>query len=343
MQFRTLMNSKILIRVLTIIIPIILIVALNIPVIKYAFSIIIISFIISYILTPAVNYLVKNNMNKKAATLFLLFAFLVIFSAIVSILIPSIIMETTGAQKEFDVINELLKNIENEISKFTKNEESVFIIQEIYTNVKSFVSASLAALINSVMSFGKNIVGLTVVPVITYYIIVDGEDLIAIVLKFFPVTLRNSIRLFWKDIDKILRRYIYAQFLLSVFVFIFTFIALYMLNIKYALLLSILNGVFNIIPIFGPIIGTVPAILIAFLMSPYKALYVFIAYLIIQQIEANIIAPKITGETINIHPVVIILLILIGQKIGGVFGMIVCIPIAAMIKIIYEDINYYFF
>jgi len=78
-------------------------------------------------------------------------------------------------------------------------------------------------------------------------------------------------------------------------------------------------------------------------MSPYKALYVFIAYLIIQQIEANIIAPKITGETINIHPVVIILLILIGQKIGGVFGMIVCIPIAAMIKIIYEDINYYFF
>ncbi|MCL2323908.1 MAG: AI-2E family transporter [Oscillospiraceae bacterium] len=343
MQFRTLMNSKILIRVLTIIIPIILIVALNIPVIKYAFSIIIISFIISYILTPAVNYLVKNNMNKKAATLFLLFAFLVIFSAIVSILIPSIIMETTGAQKEFDVINELLKNIENEISKFTKNEESVFIIQEIYTNVKSFVSASLAALINSIMSFGKNIVGLTVVPVITYYIIVDGEDLIAIVLKFFPVTLRNSIRLFWKDIDKILRRYIYAQFLLSVFVFIFTFIALYMLNIKYALLLSILNGVFNIIPIFGPIIGTVPAILIAFLMSPYKALYVFIAYLIIQQIEANIIAPKITGETINIHPVVIILLILIGQKIGGVFGMIVCIPIAAMIKIIYEDINYYFF
>ncbi len=343
MQFRTIINSRVFLKLLTIIIPLAFILALNIPVIRYAFSIIVISFIVSYILSPAVKYLVKNKMNKKAATLFLIFMFLVIFVAIVSILIPSIIMETTGAQKEFETISELIKNIESEISQFTKNKDSIFLIQELYSNIQNFVSTSLIVLLNYIMSIGENIVGLSVVPVITYYIIVDGEELIGIILKFFPVVVRNSIKLFWKDIDKVLRRYIYSQFLLSAFVFIFTFAALYVLNIKYALLLSILNGIFNIIPIFGPIIGTVPALLIAFIMSPYKALYVFIAYFIIQQVEADVIAPKITGETINIHPVVVIILILIGQKIGGVFGMIVCVPIAAIVKIIYEDINYYFF
>lgn len=342
MQFKTLINNKVFLKLLIVIAPIIFILALNISVIKYAFSIILISFIVSYILNPAVNYLVKNKMNRKAATLFLLFMFLVVFIAIVSILVPSIIMETTGAQKEFDVISDLIKNIEKEISKFT-NQDSILLIQDLYTSIKGFVSSSFMSLLNNIMSIGENIVSFSVVPVIAYYIIVDGEELIGIVLKLFPVSIRNSVKLFWKDIDKVLRRYIYSQFILSAFVCIFTFAILYMLDIKYALLLSLLNGVFNIIPIFGPIIGAVPALLIAFIMSPYRALYVLIAYFIIQQIEADIIAPKITGETINIHPVVIILLILVGQKIGGVFGMIICVPIAAIIKIIYEDINYYFF
>ncbi len=342
MQFRAFINNRIFIKVLTLLVPVLFILALNIPVVRYVFSIIVISFIVSYILKPAVNYLVKNKINKKVATLFLLFMFLIFFIAIISILIPSIIMETTGAQKEFDAINDLMKNIENEISKFTKN-DNIFLIQEIYSNIKGFISSSMVLFLSYLMSFAENIVGFSVVPVIAYYLIVDGGALIGIVLKVFPVSIRNSIKLFWKDIDKILRRYIYAQFILSAFVFVFTFTALYFINIKYALLLSILNGLFNIIPIFGPIIGTIPAIIIAFMMSPYKALYVFIAYFIIQQVEADIIAPKITGETINIHPIVIILLILIGQKIGGVFGMILSVPIAATIKVIYEDINYYFF
>jgi len=343
MQLKTLISSRIFLKILLVIMPILFILILNISVIKYIFSIILISFILSYILTPAVNYMVKNKINKKVSTLFLLLMFLIIFIAIISILVPSIIMETTGAQKEFDAISDLIKNIEQEISKFTNNDDSIFLIQDLYTNIKSFVSSSFMALLNNIMSIGENIVGFSVVPVITYYIIIDGEELIGIILKFFPVSIRNSIKLFWKDIDKILRRYIYSQFILSAFVSVVTFIALYFLQIKYALLLSILIGIFNIIPVFGPILGTIPALLIAFLMSPYKALYVFIVYFIIQQVEADIIAPKITGETINIHPLVIIVLILIGQKMEGVFGMIICVPIAAIIKIIYEDINYYFF
>ena len=86
-----------------------------------------------------------------------------------------------------------------------------------------------------------------------------------------------------------------------------------------------------------------PVILIALLDSPTKGIWAAIAIFIIQQIEGNILSPKITGDSTNIHPLVILLLLLIGEKFGGFIGMVIAIPIGVIIKVIYEDINYYLF
>ncbi len=147
----------------------------------------------------------------------------------------------------------------------------------------------------------------------------------------------------FEDIDKILARYIISQIILCLIITILTFLVLIGLGIKLPILLSLINGFFNIIPYFGPVIGSLPAILIAFTKSPKTALWALILLYFIQQIEGDILSPKITGDSVDMHPLTVILLLLIGGKIYGFAGMVLAIPIGVIMKIIYEDLNYYLF
>ena len=83
--------------------------------------------------------------------------------------------------------------------------------------------------------------------------------------------------------------------------------------------------------------------IVALIDSPAKGLWIGLGILLIQQIEGNILAPKITADSTNIHPIVIIIILLIGEKIGGVCGMILAVPIGVILKVIYDDLNYYLF
>ncbi len=159
----------------------------------------------------------------------------------------------------------------------------------------------------------------------------------------FPVKVRGIVKNVFEDIDKILARYIISQIILCLIITILTFLVLVGLGIKLPILLSLINGFFNIIPYFGPVIGSLPAILIAFTKSPKTALWALILLYSIQQIEGDILSPKITGDSVDMHPLTVILLLLIGGKIYGFLGMVLAIPIGVIMKIIYEDLNYYLF
>ena len=194
-----------------------------------------------------------------------------------------------------------------------------------------------------IITFSENIMSFAVVPVITYYFLVDDEFIWNKCSLLIPIKKRELVKKIIKDINKLLESYIVGQLLLSLIVGVITFIALILIRVKFPLWLSILNGIFNIIPYFGPIFGAVPVVFIAFLESPTKALWAALAILIIQQVEGNILSPKITGNSTNMHPLVIIILLLIGESFCGFVGMILAVPIGVIIKVIYEDINYYIF
>ena len=194
-----------------------------------------------------------------------------------------------------------------------------------------------------IIVFSENIMSFAVVPVITYYFLADDEFILNKCSLLIPIKKRELVKKIIKDINKLLESYIVGQLLLSLIVGVITFIALILIRVKFPLWLSILNGVFNIIPYFGPIFGAVPVVFIALLESPTKALWAALAILIIQQVEGNILSPKITGNSTNMHPLVIIILLLIGESFCGFVGMILAVPIGVIIKVIYEDINYYIF
>jgi len=116
------------------------------------------------------------------------------------------------------------------------------------------------------------------------------------------------------------------------------FIVLSIFGIKYALILALTAGIFEIIPYLGPLISAIPAVFFAFAQSPSKALLVVLLYFIIQRIENDIIVPKVLGKSIGLNPLVVIFAILIGARVGGAVGALLAVPVVTALSVYFEDL-----
>lgn len=310
---------------------------------KEVIDIIGISLIISYILRPIKRLIQKKNKikNSTASLIVILTTILLCLSAIV-LLVPIVFKEINNLGP---TIEKLISFLEDTVEK-SKILDSAFI-KSLYDQGRSKMDTIMFSmsevLVNYILIFSENMLSLALIPVVTYYFLTDSDRISKKCYYIVPLEKRVVVKKIIMDIDMLLGKYILSQILLSLIVGVVTFIILIVLDVKFSLALSILNGVVNIIPYFGPIVGGVPIILIALLDSPTKGLWAAVAILILQQIEGNILSPKITGDSTNIHPLVILFLLLIGEKFGGFIGMVIAIPIGVIIKVIYEDINYYLF
>ena len=306
-------------------------------------NIVFIGFIISYTIKPMKDYISeKFRISKKKASLFIIVMAMISFFALMYAIVPTIIDESGH-------MGEILENVEGYIkSLITKiNSNNIPFIETIYTQVSErvniFVESVISNLGVSLIGIMENILSLAIVPIITYYFLVDGDIIYNKLMLVFPTEKRVIIKKILGNIDKVLGRYIMSQLLLSAIIGVLTFVLLLLMGIKFHIVLSIINGLTNIIPYFGPILGGIPIVFIALTISPTKGVLALIGILLIQQIEGNILAPTITGDSTNMHPIIIIILLILGEKIGGIIGMIVVVPIAVIIKVIYDDINNYLF
>jgi len=302
-----------------------------------------ISLVISYILRPIKRLIQKrNNISNSTASLIVIVTTILLCLIAIVLLVPIIFKEINNLGP---TIEKLISFLEDTVekSKILNSSFVKYLYDQGRSKIDTIMFSMSEGLVSYILIFSENLLSLAIIPVVTYYLLADSDKISKKCYYLVPLEKRVVVRKIITDIDMLLGKYIIGQLLLSLIVGIFTFIILIVLDIKFAIALSILNGVVNIIPYFGPIVGGVPVILIALLDSPTKGLWAAVAILIIQQIEGNILSPKITGDSTNIHPLVILLLLLIGEKFGGFIGMVIAIPIGVIIKVIYEDINYYLF
>lgn len=333
------MKNKIIIFT---IIALILFLIIKFPVLQEGILLIFISFLIAYVSKPLFIKLNEMKVNKRISALLIILFFVVFFATFLIILIPPLIREEASFEST-------LKNIKYFMSqhygkyKFLSNKAFKNTINLAYCKITSKVQFVFSDMLNNIMNSGGKLLSIAVIPIIVYYFLVDGEKIENNILMLFPVNTRIIAKKILKDIDKTLNRYIISQFILSIIMTIFTFIILAFLKVNFPLLLAIINGIFNIIPYFGPILGAIPAIVAALLISPKTALLATILICILQQIEGNIISPKVTGDSVDMHPLWVILLVIMGEKLMGFWGMLLAIPIGVIIKIIYDDITYYMY
>ena len=341
---RKVSKEKVLIIIVTICFLLgFILVAIRIPMIKQLISLVFISFIVAYVLKPLYMLLIRRGLNKKTASALIVIGLLVLILLIFIVVIPSILRESLNVNKNIRDLQDYFINANMRIKELKTNKVMSSIVNTLYQKVNSQTLLIFDKIFASVMGIGENMITYLVSPIIIYYFLSDSENMINKALITLPPEGRNVTKKIIEDIDKVLGRYILSQLVLCGIITIATFIILVSLKVEFPLVLSLINGIFNIIPYFGPIFGAIPAIFIALLISPKTALYTALWLFALQQIEGSLLSPKIIGDSISMHPLTVIFLLIIGGELGGVLGMILAVPVGVVIKVICEDLNYYLF
>ena len=129
-----------------------------------------------------------------------------------------------------------------------------------------------------------------------------------------------------------------AQFILCCIIALLTFIGLTIVGLPYALVLALFAGLLEFIPTIGPILSSIPALLVAFVQSPLTALFVLVVYVVVQQFENHIIIPQVMKRTVGINPLVSVVAILIGAKLVGFVGVLLAVPVATSMIVVIQEL-----
>ena len=200
--------------------------------------------------------------------------------------------------------------------------------------IKEYVTSAIGAV--------KVLFNIFISIICSIYILAERESILKFIDKMANVVMSekayNKFNRYFTHGNKIFFGFISSQFIDGIVVAILVSIVLLIMKVKYAVLLGIMIGIFNLIPYFGAIVAVIIAGLITILTGGWQqALIMMIVVTIVQQIDANIINPRITGSKLNVSPLLVIFSVTIGGAYLGVVGMFIAVPIAVLIKLMIDD------
>lgn len=208
-------------------------------------------------------------------------------------------------------------------------------IKEIVRDFALSLQSSIPELTTGVASATSTIFGevfsVILVGVISFYLAVQEKGIENFLRIVTPLQHEEYILGLWRRSQKKIGRWLQGQLLLGLLVGIFVFLGLTILGVKYALVLAILSAMFEIIPVFGPVMAAIPAIAIASLQSPILGLSTLGLYIIVQQFENHLIYPLVVRKTVGVPPLLVIIAIIVGGKLAGIYGIILSVPLAAVL------------
>lgn len=196
-------------------------------------------------------------------------------------------------------------------------------------NAVTFVGQALGIL----LSMASIVTAFVIIPILTFYILMDLERLHAGLLRVIPARYQGTANVVLHDIDTVLGGFVRGQIIVGAIVAVLVTIMLLLLRIKYAFLIGLFAGVVDIIPYLGAVAGAIPAIIIAaFTHGPGWALLVTAGFIGVYQLEGHIVAPTVVGQRVGLTPLMVIIAILVGAELGGILGMFIAVPLAGIIR-----------
>ena len=312
----------------------------------------IIGFMIAFLLMPIVSraetffnetlfrHKPHPKLSRAIATIIAYIVFLSLLSGFFAILVPQLITSVKSILQYIanfvsmnrETINQLLLKYE-----FLSIEGEQLVIA--WENVVSQLMNYTSVLVNNLMAISSSIYTLVfqmlVGMIAAFYLLMDREKYCAQVKKlcyslFKPSTCETLI--YWtRRAHKIFSGFIIGKILDSMIIGVICYVCMLLFRIEYPLLISVIVGFTNIVPFFGPLIGAIPSALILLLINPLSALWFLVFILILQQIDGNVIGPFIMGDYVGLSPFFIMLAIMIGSGLFGFAGMLLSVPVFALI------------
>lgn len=298
----------------------------------------ILAIIIAYVLNPFVEKLEQYKIRR-------IFGIIIVYIAVFGILLvagyygfPVIIKQITSLGETIPTYTSQIQQILNSFYRNYKNFSIPVSLRESIDRNLLVIQKTIISHLSSVVSilFGifSRIFSIIVAPILAFYLLKDKEEICQIIVKTIPLSNRSELLQLWEEIDTVLTKFIRGHLTVAFIVGAGTAVGLSIIGMDYPLLLGIITGLTNIIPYFGPIIGGIPAVLLALLKSQTLAFYVIIVIVVVQQLESNFISPRVLGSSVGLHPLLVIFVLLAGGEIWGIVGMLVAVPLTAVLKIL---------
>ncbi|OJI08781.1 MAG: hypothetical protein COX02_02385 [Candidatus Vogelbacteria bacterium CG22_combo_CG10-13_8_21_14_all_37_9] len=227
----------------------------------------------------------------------------------------------------------------NVVSPLTSNFIKDFSVLDLANSSASAYLPAIPTNIASTIRFLFNsIFDLTLIIVISFYLAVQTNGIEDLIRLISPLRNEKYVLGLWKRVETKIGRWLQGQLLLGLIIGPIVFLGLTLLGVKYALTLAILASVFELIPLFGPILSSVPAILLGFSVSAPVGLMVLGLYIVVQQFENHLIYPLVVRKIIGVPPLVVIISLIIGANLAGFLGIILAVPAATLLMELVSDL-----
>lgn len=327
----------------------------NIATVKDILAPFFIGFIIAYILNQPIKYLESKFKIKRGMSIALIYGIVICIIVFAWLFIVPTIQSNvndiySSIPKGINQIENLINNISSNFKLNISNEDIQLQIKEFITNVIVPLSTTTANILSEVViNLMSTIVSYTVNIflgiVISVYLLLSKEKYLDVVNVLSQKIFNKhylKIKEFINILDKNIGVYIVAKALDSTIYGTICTIILYLVNAKYALFLGIIAGVTNMIPFFGPIIGTIVSVAINLFFSFNKAIVVLVVMIVVQQLESAVLEPYFVGKQVGVPPIFTILAVTIASNYFGFMGILLSVPVTGVIlmyfkRFIYKD------
>lgn len=296
--------------------------------IKDIIIVVFLSVILVAAMLKPVEWLNSHKIPRVVAVILVYIFIILIIGAIAGIIVPPLIEQTVG-------LSSRLPQIADSVNDF-------LIFNKIpVVDVSSVIGKQLQGFIGNIVTitsaiFSSVLVLLTLF-VLSFYLLLDWNKFVKLIGSAFSPKQEKKVTRIISKVENGLGKWLRGQIVLSIIVGTLVYIGLFVLGIPYALPLAIIAGILEIIPVIGPIISSVPAILVALSVSPVVALATAALFIVVQQLENNLIVPMIMSKVIGLQPPIIIVSLLIGAKLAGIGGAFMAPPVLIILKIIFSE------
>ncbi len=321
---------------------------------------IIIGFAFAYVLDGVVTFIENKlkcvkpfSLMKSTRGLAVLITFLLVL-AFVTLIIVLLVYSVTDQIRltNFDSLGKIIKDYSESFSKFTKEFteklNSLNIESSEINKVLKDVSQMLLTKASGFMSgFGNSLSNITgffstlfFSIIITIYLLIDGKMIRGMISKIsralFSQKANDRMRRFLQDADYVFSGYLKGTLLDVGCMMILISTTLSIIGVRFAVIVGIIAGLGNLIPYCGPVIAYCASAIICLVNGEITKLFIaIVALVVIQAIDANIIGPKLLSHSIKVHPLLVIICLIIGNSVGGLLGMLLAVPVGALIKVIF--------
>ena len=301
-----------------------------------------IGFAVAWLFEPMIKYLEGKDLSRKLSTTIVYVVFILVLLLLVGLVVPEFISQLKELISQAPVF--LNKGRDFVVGLFSKFGESEIDLNKIQNDIigqfegfiNNFASNSLTSIVNGITKLFSEGLQVVIGLIIGFYLSLSFEKTVTTMKTYIPRRHKEDANYILENLNIMARGYVSGTLFTSLIVAFLVFLGLVISGIGSPLLFAILCGVTNIIPYFGPYIGGIPTIIVAFSVSPMCGIIATLTIVIVQFVEGNIIHPLVVGKATDVHPITLVIGLLIFQHFFGIIGMIIAAPVIGAVKILFN-------